>query len=63
MSPKIYCSAAWIIEVRMICLLQARSREWVVGISLFSFHLIYTKVMDNRDLIECEGCAQWEPSY
>ena len=61
MSPKLYCSAAWIIEVRSICLLQARSPESAVGISLFSFHLMHIKVMDRRGLSKCEGCTKWSP--
>jgi len=60
MSQILYCPVAWIIKVRSIChLLQARPPERVVRISLFSFQLIHTKVMDSKGRSKCEGCAKW----
>jgi len=39
-------------------LLQTRPPEQVVGILLFSFHLIHTKVMDSKGRSERESCEK-----
>ena len=41
--------------------LQTRPPEQVVGILLFSFHLIHTKVMDSRGRRERERCEKSGP--
>ena len=42
-------------------LLQTRPPEQVVGILLFSFHLIHPKVMDSRGRSERERCEKSGP--